>query len=54
MIKYQEVHLVVTDNDLKEVKLVNQLTGAEEVICAFNWDNTSDCAVDYDKEGKYN
>ena len=52
--KYQEVHLVVTDNDLKEVKLVNQLTGAEEVICAFNWDNTSDCAVDYDKEGKYN
>ena len=52
--KYQEVHLVVTDNDLKEVKLVNQLTDAEEVICAFNWDNTSDCAVDYDKEGKYN
>lgn len=51
--KYQEVNLVVTDNDLKEVKIVNQLTNEEEVICKFNWDNTQDCAVTYDKEGKY-
>lgn len=51
--KYQGVNLVVTDNDLKEVKIVNQLTNEEEVICKFNWDNTQDCAVTYDKEGKY-
>ena len=51
--KYQEVNLVVTDNDLKEVKIVNQLTKEEEVICKFNWDNTQDCVVTYDKEGKY-